>query len=129
MRHSVPISACIASSEIAWSLFWNARSISPASLIASAESPVATTFGFVAPGLVSTGLAETIFFTLAAGRRAGLAATLGDDIQLVPFFQHLVFFQLHLPVGNALAGLHVVFHAVPGADEVHLGRREGEAER
>src|SRR4029079_13673791 len=123
------IKVCIASSEIASSLFLNACSISAASFIASAESPVCGVLGFGATVRVATA------FNLAAvaERRAGLAAifaaALGDGIQLVPFLQRLVFLQPHLPVGDALAGLHVVFHAVPGADEMHLVFRERQAQR
>src|SRR6185436_20691409 len=104
----------MASSEIASSLFLNACSMSAASLIASAESPVCGVLGFGA----TVRVAVAFNLAIAAGRRAVFAAALGDDINLVSLFQHLVFLQLHLPVRDALAGLHVVFHAVPGTDEV-----------
>ena len=45
---------------------------------------------------------------------------LGEDINLVSLLHDVEFFQLHAPVGHAFAGLHIVFHAVPRADEVHL---------
>src|SRR6516164_1009377 len=54
-----------------------------------------------------------------AARRAVLAA-LGEDINLIPFLDHFVFAQLEPAVGHALAGLHVVFVAVPRAHEVHF---------
>src|SRR5262245_34562112 len=76
----------------------------------------------------------------AAGLRAGfgaglgvlgaaLAAALRADIDVIPFVHDLVAAQLHLAVGDAFPSLHVVFHAVPGADEVHLGFGEIEAAR
>src|SRR5262245_14219705 len=81
----------------------------------------------------SLGLAEATFaatFGLPpATVRRGLVAALGEDIDLVSLLHHLVLAQLQFPVGDALAGLHVVFHAVPGADEVHLGLREVETLR
>src|SRR5215471_19945724 len=60
---------------------------------------------------------------------AGFAARLGDDIKVISLLQRLVFLQLQLAVGHALAGFHVVFHAVPWADEVHLVFREVQARR
>src|ERR1051326_2165970 len=101
---------------MASSLFLKARSISSASLIASAESPVCGVFTFGATVRVAAALSRAT----AAGRRAVFAAALGDDINFVSLLQHLVFLQLHLPVRDALAGLHVVFHAVPRADEIHV---------
>src|SRR5262245_11358339 len=81
----------------------------------------------------SLGLAEATFaatFGLPpATVRRGLVAALGEDIDLVSLLHHLVLAQLQFPVGDALAGLHVVFHAVPGTDEVHLGLREVETLR
>src|SRR5689334_12083701 len=106
----------MASSEIASSLFLKARSISSASLMASAESPVCGVLGFGATVRVAAAFSRAT----AAGRRAVRAAALGDDIHLVSLLQHLELLQLHLPVRDALAGLHVVFHAVPRADEVHV---------
>src|SRR5262249_27023566 len=61
----------------------------------------------------------------AAARRAVLAA-LGEDINLIPFFDHFVFAQLEFAVGNAFAGLHVIFVAVPGTHEMHFAVREVE---
>src|SRR5271170_872744 len=65
----------------------------------------------------------------ALPRPAGFAATLAAaglraDINLVPLLDHLVFAQLELAVGDALAGLDVVFIAVPRAHEMQLGVRE-----
>src|SRR5262245_38636736 len=80
-RHNAPIRACIASTEIASSRFANSRSISPARRSASFDRSFCRT---------SFGLAAAFALPLAAGRRTGLAAdlaaALGDDIQLVPFF-------------------------------------------
>src|SRR5262249_14080150 len=123
-RHSALISVCIASTDSASSLLANCRSISRASRIASFESSFCgTSFGFA-----GTAFAAAFGLPVAVGRR-DLAAALGDDIKLVSLFHQLVFPQLQLPVGDALAGLHVVFHAVPGADEMHLGVREIESLR
>src|ERR1700759_1583096 len=115
---------CIASSEMASSLFLKAFSISPASLIASADNPVCGVLIFGATVRVA---GSFLLATTAGG--GPFAAALGDDINLVSLFQHLVLLQLHLPVGDALAGLHVVFHAVPWAHEIHLGLGEVEALR
>src|SRR5450432_912812 len=113
------------------------RSMSAASRVASAEA-VATAAILVA------GFATDF----AAGRTGGLArdavfcavllgvlfailaaAVLGDDINSVLLLDHLVLPQLELAVGHAFAGLHVVFVAVPGTDEMHLGLREVEPAR
>src|SRR5712671_4929423 len=54
-------------------------------------------------------------------RGTGFAdARLGDDIDVISLLHDLVFTQLQLAVGNALAGLHVVFVAMPGTDEMTL---------
>src|SRR5262249_50618345 len=74
------------------------------------------------------GCAGTRFAAGCAGiaaRRAVLAA-LGEDINLIPFLDHFVFAQLEFAVGHALAGLHVVFVAVPRAHEVHFAVRDVE---
>src|SRR5262245_20699572 len=113
---------CIASTDSAFSLLANCRSISRASRIACCES----SFCGTSFGLAGATFAAAFGLPLAAGRR-DLVAALGDDIDLVSLFHHLVLAQLHLPVGDAFAGLHVVFHAVPGAHEVHLGFRKVEA--
>src|SRR5262249_16884921 len=118
-RHSALISVCIASTDSALSLLANCRSIPRARRIASFES----SFGGTSLGFAGATFAAAFGLPLAAERR-DLAAALGDDIKLVSLFHQLVFPQLQLPVGDAFAGLHVVFHAVPGADEVHLGVRE-----
>src|SRR5580693_7551440 len=102
------------------------RSSTAATRIASAVAPL-------------TGAAATAFNAgrTAAARRggfataleAGFAARLGDDIKILAFLHGLVFLQLHLAVADALAGLHVVFHAVPRADEVHLVFGEEQSHR
>src|SRR5262249_44292557 len=61
--------------------------------------------------------------------RATLAVALRDDINVVSLLHHLVASQLEPAIGDAFAGLDVVFVAVPGADEVGLGVREVEALR
>src|ERR1700730_17510905 len=66
---------------------------------------------------------------LAARSSASLAARLGEDIDLVSLLHDLIFFQLEAPVGDAFASLHIVLHAVPGADEIHVGRGEVEPHR
>src|SRR5689334_2155576 len=55
---------------------------------------------------------------------SGLAAALGDDIDLVPLLHDLVAPQLELAVGDAFAGLDVVLVAVPGAHEMRFGVRK-----
>src|SRR5580658_6005251 len=102
------------------------RSSTAATRIASAEAPL-------------TGAAATAFNagrTTAARRggfatalEAGFAARLGDDIKILAFLHGLVFLQLHLAIADAFAGFHVVFHAVPRTDEVHLVFREEQAHR
>src|SRR4051812_30017338 len=102
----------MASTDSAVSLLANSRSISPASWMAWVDNSFCgTTLGFATATLT----AATLGLPFAAGRRADFVAALGDDIKFVSLFQHLVFPQLHLPVGNALAGLHIVFHAMPWA--------------
>src|ERR1700761_1672761 len=101
------------------------RSSAAASRAASAEAPSTNaTFGLSA-GRAATGWRGV----LTGGFVLAFAARLGDDIKVLSLFHGLVFLQLHLAVGTALAGLHVVFHAVPRADEVHLVFREVEAHR
>src|SRR3954462_1275775 len=90
----------------------NSRSIARASRIASLEISLCAS----ASGFSGATLTATTFGLLFA-----FVAALGDDIKLFSLFDELVFAQLHLAVGHALAGLHVVFHAVPRADEVHFG--------
>src|SRR6266404_1361350 len=56
------------------------------------------------------------------GRRTAFAvAALRDDINLVSLLHHLVAPQLELAVGDAFAGLDVVFVAVPRAHEMRFG--------
>src|SRR5262245_29637676 len=99
--------------------------MSRASRIAWSDSSLwGTSFGLAAGATFAAALG----LPLAAGRR-GLVAALGEDIDLVSLFHHLVLAQLQFPVRDALPGLHVVFHAVPGADEMHLGLRKVETLR
>src|SRR6516162_10848684 len=109
----------------------SARSISTARRFASAEpAPFPGS-----PGVSTVALdARAVSFAAGAaavwGRRADFAAArLGDDINLVPLLDYLVFAQLELAVRNTFTGLHVVFIAVPGADEVHLAVGEIESLR
>src|SRR5262249_49581514 len=60
----------------------------------------------------------------ASAAAASAMASSGEDINLVAFLHHLVFAQLQLAIGDAFAGLHVVFVAVPRAHEMHLGLGE-----
>src|SRR5258705_10819317 len=59
--------------------------------------------------------------------RVFAVAGLRDDINLGSLLHHLVAPQLELAVGNAFAGLDVVFVAVPRANEVRLGVGEIQA--
>src|SRR5262249_1725684 len=100
----------------------SARSISTASRFASAELGPFPDLPGVSTGVLD---ARAVGFAASAaaarGRGADFAATrLGDDINLVPLLDYLVFAQLELAVRNTFTGLHVVFIAMPGADEVHL---------
>src|SRR6266850_2569999 len=112
------------------------RSILAASAVASADAvPLAadSETGVVGRALLAP-LAEDfgadLVADLAADFGIDLAATalavaaLRGDIDVVPFLHDLVLAQPHLAIGDAFAGLHVVFHAVPGADEMQLGFRE-----
>src|SRR5262249_185506 len=109
----------MASTDSALSLTANCRSISPASRIAWSESSLLGT----ASGFAEATFAATFGLPFAGERRAGLVAALGDDIDLVSLLHHRVFPQLHPAVGDTLARLHVVFHAVPRAHEMHLALR------
>src|SRR5262249_13296569 len=93
----------------------SARSSSAARRFASAEP--AAPFAILLAGCAGTRFAAGC--AGIAARRAVLAA-LGEDINLIPFLDHFVFAQLEPAVGHALAGLHVVFVAVPRAHEVHF---------
>src|SRR4051794_39791385 len=106
-----------------------------ASAEASAEAePLAAVLPVpCAAGLSTVALAPDAFalvFLATALAVAALAATalavaaLRGDIDVIPFLHDFVLAQPHLAVGNAFPGLHVVFHAVPGADEMQLGVRE-----
>src|SRR5580692_9108224 len=122
------MSFCSASAETVSSLSSTMlRSSVAASCLASADAPVSATMaGFTARSGARRGFAADFATALLA---TVFAARLGDDIKFVPLLHRLVFLQLHLAVRHALAGLHVVFHAVPGADEMHLILGEVEAHR
>src|ERR1700686_4533284 len=99
------------------------RSSVAASFLASAEAPLpAASLRFSGTGVTAgRNLAADLAAFFATMAFATIfAARLGDDIKILAFLHGLVLFQLHLAVADALAGLHVVFHAVPRADEVHL---------
>src|SRR5437868_4320722 len=106
----------------------SARSISAASRVASAETapPLSLWLAAFAARGGRVGLAAGCAcarFTAPCAcvlRTVFAAAALGEDINLIPFFDHFVFAQLELAVRHALAGLHVVLVAVPGTHEVHL---------
>src|ERR1700722_13888153 len=96
----------------------SARSMSEASRLASSELPFA---GLDATGASFPALCGATGREVARTCRDGFAAAfLGEDIDLIAFLHHLVFAQLELAVGHAFASLHVVFVAVPRADEMHL---------
>src|SRR6516165_5795922 len=106
------------------------RSIVAARCLASAEAPFAGCSECFAAG------SATIFLAVGAARPAGLrlrgtvaAAALRGDIEVVSLLKNFVLAQFHPAIGYAFAGLHVVFHAVPGADEMHLGVGEIKAAR
>src|SRR5580704_2088112 len=102
------------------------RSNAAATRIASAEAPLA---GAAATAFNAGRTAAARRGGFATALEAGFAARLGDDIKILAFLHRLVLFQLHLAVADALAGLHVVFHAVPRADKVHLVFGEEQAHR
>src|SRR5579864_6296399 len=105
------------------------RSSVAARRLASAEAPSTTSTAGLPAGRAATGRRAVLAAVLTAGFGVAFAARLGDDIKVLSFLHGLVFLQLQLAVGDALAGLHVVFHAMPRADEVHLVFREIEAHR
>src|SRR5262249_42737197 len=95
------------------------RSILAASAVASAEA---------LPSAVTSAVGLT---ARAAARRTGAlaAAALRDDIYVISLLHDLVLAQFHAAIGDTLAGLHVVFHPVPRAHEVHLGLGEVQSAR
>src|ERR1019366_9441783 len=106
------------------------RSMSAASRVASPEAvafPAGSATGFAAAGLARGAALDAVLCAVLLVVLA--AAVLGDDINSVLLLDHLVLPQLELAVGHAFAGLHVVFIAVPGTDEMHLGVREVEPAR
>src|ERR1700722_10018405 len=105
------------------------RSRTAASRLASADAPSKTsTFGFAA-GRAATGRRAALPAVFVTFLTIAFAARLGDDIKLISFLHGLVFLQLHLAIADAFAGLHVVFHAVPRTNEVHLVFGEEQAHR
>src|SRR5579864_6821421 len=106
------------------------RSSVAASFLASAEAPLPAASLCFTGGGATTGRGFDLAAFLATMALATIfAARLGDDIKVLALLHGLVFLQLHLAVADALAGLHVVFHAVPRTDEVHLVFREEQAHR
>src|SRR5580698_1943298 len=108
------------------------RSSVAASFLASAEAPSpAASLRFSGTGVTAgrTLAADLAAFFATMAFATIFAARLGDDIKILAFLHRLVFLQLHLAVADALAGLHVVFHAVPRADEVHLVFGEEQSHR
>src|SRR5690349_13251316 len=103
------------------------RSSATASRFASAEAPLAS--AFVAADPFGRRRGAILPLRLALARAAVFAARLGDDIKVISLLHGLVFLQFQLAIGDALAGFHVVFHAVPGTGEVHLGFGEVETHR
>src|ERR1700686_2550345 len=110
------------------------RSMSAASRVASADAvatpallPAGSATSFAAAGLARGAALGAVLCAVLLVLLA--AAVLGDDINSVLLLDHLVLPQLELAVGHAFAGLHVVFVAVPGTDEMHLGLREVEPAR
>src|SRR5580693_1473979 len=102
------------------------RSSAAATRSASAEAPAA---GAAATAFNAGRTAAARRGGFATAFEAGFAARLGDDIKILAFLHGLVFLQLHFAIADAFAGLHVVFHAVPRADEVHLVFGEEQAHR
>src|SRR5262245_26433146 len=97
--------------------FASARSMSAASRCAAWESALPLPPVSAPDGAFARCAGFTRPCIGARARGCGFAA-LGDDIDLVPFFYDLVLAQLELSIGDAFACLHVVFVAVPGADEM-----------
>src|SRR5580704_3125911 len=108
------------------------RSSVAASFLASAEAPLsAASLRFSGTGVTAgrTLAADLAAFFATMAFATIFAARLGDDIQILAFLHGLVLLQLHLAIADALAGLHVVFPAVPRADEVQLVIGEEQAHR
>src|SRR5437588_12581052 len=100
----------------------SARSGSLARRFACAESApfAAAPAGFAR---CSTGLvpwARLVASRAGTAARRAVFAVLGEDINLVAFLHDFILTQLEPAVGHAFAGLHVVFVAVPGTDEMHF---------
>src|SRR6202051_2158286 len=108
------------------------RSSVAASFLASAEAPLSAASLRFSGDRVTAGrnlAADLAAFFATMAFATIFAARLGDDIKVLAFLHGFVLFQLHLAIADALAGLHVVFHAVPRADEVHLVFGEEQAHR
>src|SRR5262249_25448296 len=78
----------------------------------------------------SAGLAAARAATFAAalGRRLA-TAVLGDDIDIISLLHDVVLAQLEPAIADELAGLEIVFVAVPRTHEVHLAVGEIEPAR
>src|SRR5262249_57536369 len=104
------------------------RSSIAASRLASTEAPLPAGLADITTARPRAAVLAARFLA-ARFPFARLAARLGDDIKVLSVLHRLVFFKLQLAIGDALAGLHVVFHAVPRADEMHLILRKIQTHR
>src|SRR5262245_29484072 len=95
---------------------------------ASAVSPAWSDGGATAGRAAALGRRDPLV-TGALASDLLATAVLGDDIHVVSLLHDLVLAQLETPVADELAGLEVVFVAVPGADEMHLAVGEIEPAR
>src|SRR5580704_2575696 len=105
------------------------RSSTAARRLASADAPSKIATLGLATGRAGTGRRAALVAAFVTFLPIAFAARLGDDIKVFSLLHGLVLLQLHLAIADALAGLHVVFHAVPRADEVHLVFGEEQAHR
>src|ERR1700691_3948763 len=93
------------------------RSIASARRFASAAVPLPA---FAAPPRLAA---------LVARRTAPLATRLGEDINVVSLADDLILFQFQPAIARAFPGFDIVFHAMPGTDEVHFALGEIESHR
>src|ERR1700733_7609602 len=101
------------------------RSIAPARRFASAEAPSPV----LAAGFGGNLAAPPRLAALVARRTAPLATRLGEDINVVSLADDLILFQFQPAIARAFAGFDIVFHAMPGTDEVHFALGEIESHR
>src|SRR6202034_3460906 len=101
------------------------RSIASARRFASAEAPLSA----LAPGLPGNFAAPPRLAALVARRTAPLATSLGEDINVVSLADDLILFQFQPAIARAFPGFDIVFHAMPGTDEVHFVLGEIESHR